>query len=60
MDEAVLFAFTDVDEGRIDTGQDVFDPAEIDITDLVTAWATTSSSTRFVVEHCSDAQLPPQ
>jgi len=38
MDKPFFSLFTEFDEGPAsNTGQDVFDPAEIDITDLVTA-----------------------
>ena len=36
MNEAILFTFANVDESRINTWENIFNSAQIDITDLVT------------------------
>ena len=57
VDETVLLAFADVDEGGIDPRQHVFDGSEIDVADLVTALGDDQFIDAFVVEHCGDPQL---
>ena len=57
MDEAVFLAFADVYKGGIDTGQDVFNGAEIDISDLVAALGYYQFIYPFIVENRGDPQL---
>mgnify|MGYP006065177223 CR=1 FL=1 len=57
MNKPVLLTFTDVDEGRINSGEDILDSAEINITDLVTTLGNDQFINPFIGEHRSDAQL---
>ena len=57
MNEAVLFAFADVDESGVDTGEHVLDGAEIDITDLVATLGDDQFVDPFVAEHRRDPQV---
>ena len=57
VDEAVLFALTDVDEGGVDAGQHVFNGAEVNVADLVAALGHHQLVDTFVGEHCGDSQL---
>ena len=57
VDEAILFAFTDVDKRRIDAGENILDSAEIDITDLVATLGHHQLIDTFVIEDCGDPQL---
>ena len=57
VDEPVLFTFADVDEGRINTGENVLDGAEINIADLVATLGNDQFINPFIGQHRSDAQL---
>ena len=57
VNEAVLFTFTDVDERRINAGENILDSAEIDITDLVATLGHHELIDTFVIEDCGDPQL---
>ena len=57
MNKPVLLTFTDVDEGRINAGEDILDSAEINITDLITTLGNDQFINPFIGEHRSDAQL---
>ena len=57
MNEAVLFAFADVYESGVDTGENVLDGAEIDITDLVATLGDDQFVNPFVAEHRRDPQV---
>ena len=57
VNKPVLLTFTDVDEGRINTGEDVLDSAEINIANLVSTLGNDQFINPFIGEHRSDAQL---
>ena len=57
MDEAILLALADVHKGGINTGQHVFDGAEVDIADLVAALGDDEFVDPFVAEHRGDTQV---
>ena len=57
VNEAVLFAFADVDESGVDTGEHILDGAEIDITDLVATLGDDQFVDPFVAEHRRDPQV---
>ena len=57
MDEAIFLTFANVDEGRINAGQHIFNGAEIDVTNLIAALGHNQFINTFVGEHCSDSQL---
>jgi len=57
VDEAILLALTDVDKSGINTGQNIFDSTEIDITDLMAPLGNDEFVNPFVADHCGDAQL---
>ena len=57
MNETVLLTFTDVDEGRINTGQDIFNRAEIDVPDLITTLGNDEFINPFIRQHRRDPQL---
>ena len=57
VDEAVLLAFSDVDERRIDPGQHVFNGSEINVANLIATLGDDQFINAFVVEHCGDPQL---
>ena len=57
MNKAILFAFTNIDKGSINAGENIFNGAQVHITNLVTALGNHQLINPFVVENCSDAQL---
>ena len=57
MDEAIFLTFANVDEGRINAGQHIFNGAEIDVTNLIAALGHNQFINTFVGEHCGDSQL---
>ncbi len=57
MDETIFLALSDIDEGSINAGQDIFNSTEIDITDLMAPLGNDELVNPFVAEHCGDAQL---
>ena len=57
VNEPVLFAFANVDEGGVDAGEHIFDGAEVDVADLVAALGHHQLIDTLVGEHCGDAQL---
>ena len=57
VNETVFFALADIHESGIDAWEDVFNGAEINITNLVTTLSNDQFINPFVVENCGDAQL---
>ena len=57
VDEPILFAFSNVDEGCINAGENVLNGAEVDVTDLVTTLGNDQFINSFIGEHSRDAQL---
>ena len=57
MDEAIFLTFANIDEGRINARQHIFNGAEIDVTNLIAALGHNQFINTFVGEHCGDSQL---
>ena len=57
MNEAILLAFADVDESGINSWENILDPAEIDVANLIATLSYDQFINTFVVEHSGDAQL---
>ena len=57
MDETVLLALADVDEGGIDPGENILNGSEVDIADLIAALGHHQFIDASVAEHRGDPQL---
>jgi hypothetical protein len=57
MDEAVAIAIANVDEGGIDTGQDILDHSEVDVADLMRSLGDNEFLDLIVFKNSGDAML---
>jgi hypothetical protein len=57
MDETIFLTFSDIDKGRINTRQNIFNRTKVNITDLVTTLGNNQLINTVIGENCGDPQL---